>query len=112
MAIDERRLKVCFVTIGATAKFDSLIVAVLSPPFLQELQSMAYTDLLIQYGTEGKEIYKEFIDANPIGSEGQYGLKIQGFDFNKQGLGTEFKSVKGDDTIRTTGVVISHAGVH
>lgn len=97
-------------TIGATAKFDSLITAVLSSPFLQALQAMAYTDLVIQYGAEGANIYREFVDANPIGSEGQYGLDIRGFDFNRQGLGAEMRSVKGD-AIRSTGVVFSHAGV-
>lgn len=108
---NERRRRVCFVTIGATAKFDSLIKAVLSPSFLQALQVVAYTDLVIQYGTEGAKIYKEFIDANPVGSQGQCGLEIRGFDFNKQGLGAEMRSAKGD-TIGSTGVVLSHAGVH
>lgn len=112
MAINERRLRVCFVTIGATAKFDSLIRAVLSSPFLQALQTMAYTHLSIQYGKEGAKIYREFLDANPTGSEGRYGLQIEGFDFRKEGLQDEFKSVKCDDNTRSTGVVLSHAGVH
>lgn len=110
MATHEGHCRICFVTIGATARFDSLIKAVLSPRFLQALQSMAYTDLMIQHGTEGAKLYREFVEASPAGSEGQYGLKIKGFDFKKQGLKEEFRSVKGD-TIDSTGVVISHAGV-
>lgn len=112
MAIDERRHRICFVTIGATASFDSLITAILSSPFLQALHARAYTHLSIQYGKEGAKIYEEFVDANPAGSEGQHGLEIDGFDFKTEGLQEDFKSVKGDKTIRSTGVVLSHAGVH
>lgn len=112
MAVNDRRIKVCFVTIGATARFDSLIAAVLNSPFLQALQALAYTHLSIQYGREGAKLYKEFVDVNPTGSEGQHGLAIDGFDFKTRGLRDEYKSVKGDQTIRSTGVVLSHAGVH
>ena len=107
----ERRRRVCFVTIGATAKFDSLIKAVLNRSFLEALQNMAYTDLVIQHGTEGAKIFREFVDANPNGSEGQFGLQISGFDFKRQGLDAEMKFAKGDDT-NSTGVVFSHAGLH
>lgn len=98
-------------TIGATAKFDSLITAVLSSPFLQALQARAYTDLLIQHGREGAKIFREFIDTNSTGSAGRYGLEIKGFDFKRGGLEKDFRSVKGD-TDSSTGVVLSHAGVH
>jgi beta-1,4-N-acetylglucosaminyltransferase len=114
MAVTEatgRRRRVCFVTIGATANFDSLIKAVLSPSFLQALQVTAYTNLVIQHGTEGAKIYKDFVDANPTGSEDRFGLEIRGFDFNKQGLGMEMRATKGD-AVRSTGVVFSHAGAH
>ena len=112
MAIDKRRHRVCFVTIGATARFDSLIISILTSSFLQALQARAYTHLSIQYGKEGAKIYEDFVDANPAGSKGQYGLEIDGFDFKREGLQEDFKSVKGDKTIRSTGVVLSHAGVH
>lgn len=110
--VDERRIKVCFVTIGATARFDSLITAVLNSPFLQALQAMAYTHLSIQYGKEGANLYRDFVKVNPTGSEGQHGLEIDGFDFKTEGLRDQYKSVKGDQTARSTGVVLSHAGVH
>jgi beta-1,4-N-acetylglucosaminyltransferase len=106
------RRRVCFVTIGATAKFDSLIKGVLSPVFLEALQATGYTNLVVQYGTEGAKIFKDFVDANPIGSRGRCGLEITGFGFNKQGLGAEMKAAKGDTTGCSTGVVFSHAGVH
>lgn len=110
--VNERRVRVCFVTIGATARFDSLITAVLNSPFLQALQAMAYTHLSIQYGKEGAKLYENFVDINPTGSEGQYGLEIDGFDFKTGGLRDDYRSVKGDQNTRSTGVVLSHAGVH
>lgn len=105
-----RTPRTCFVTIGATARFDSLIKAVLSPPFLQSLHDSGYTALMLQHGTEGSQIYNEFIAANKGGSEGRYGLDISGFDFNKRGLGAEMQAAKGRADM-AEGVVISHAGV-
>lgn len=106
----ERTPRTCFVTIGATARFDSLIQAALSPPFLQSLYASGYTDLVLQHGAEGSQIYNDFIAANEAGSEGRYGLDISGFDFNKRGLGSEMQAAKGRAGA-AEGVVISHAGV-
>lgn len=105
----ERTPRTCFVTIGATARFDSLIQAVLSPPFLQSLHASGYTALILQHGTEGGRIYNDFVAANKAGSEGRHGLDISGFDFNKRGLGAEMQAAKGR-TGTAEGVVISHAG--
>lgn len=105
----ERTPRTCFVTIGATARFDSLIKAALSPPFLQSLHDSGYTALVLQHGAQGSQIYNEFIDANKGGSEGRYGLDISGFDFNKRGLGVEMQAAKGRAGM-AEGVVISHAG--
>lgn len=105
----ERTPRTCFVTIGATARFDSLIKAALSPPFLQSLYASGYTALVLQYGAEGAQIYNDFIAANRAGSEGRYGLDISGFDFNKRGLGAEMQAAKGRAGT-AEGVVISHAG--
>lgn len=103
--------RTCFVTIGATAKFDALIQAVLSHSFLKALQALNYTDIVIQHGTEGGELYQAFTRTNPIGSEGRCGLQVNGFDFKKQGLDLEMRSAKGT-TKGTVGVVISHAGMY
>ncbi|KAI9788416.1 MAG: N-acetylglucosaminyldiphosphodolichol N-acetylglucosaminyltransferase catalytic subunit alg13 [Peltula sp. TS41687] len=141
--------KTCFVTIGATARFDGLIKAVLSRAFLQSLAELHYTDLLVQYGAE-KSIFEEFVlrrqrwrrgqegereDLN-INTEGEEdrdkrveeeqeeevdetcGINVQGFEFNKHGLGREMLCAKGTtngrerDTAYTVeeGVVLSHAG--
>ncbi|KAL2216247.1 family 28 putative glycosyltransferase [Thermoascus aurantiacus ATCC 26904] len=103
--------KLCFVTIGATASFDMLVRHVLDESFLKALKEHAYTHLLVQYGEEGRSIFEEFLSTHPPGSEGRYGLEIDGFDYKKMGLGEELRLTKGQLAEgRTEGVVISHAG--
>lgn len=101
--------RICFVTIGATASFDQLIKATLSPGFLQALQASDYTTLSLQYGKNGQQILQEFRENVASGRQRDYGMDITGFDFNKQGLGQEMKTVKAGKN-RQEGVVISHAG--
>lgn len=100
----------CFVTIGATADFDSLVRAALSPPFLEALEEAGYTDLIIQHGISGARIFDESIAGNEKISHGRYRLRIRGFDFKKEGLASEMQLVKGEEG-RQQGVVISHAGM-
>ena len=102
--------KVCFVTIGATADFDPLLRAVLSPSFLQALHTSAYTSLLLQYGSSGKLILKEFEENATNDHRKSYGIEVTGFDFNKQGLSQEMRAVKGGNGTEE-GIVISHAGL-
>jgi len=110
-SVTQRPGKLCFVTIGATAPFDSLLTAILSPPFFQALREAGYTDLLIQYGKEGKKIFDEAVSQYPPKSSQVHGLKIAGFDFNRSGLGQEMRAAKGDDHPDSVeGAVISHAG--
>ena len=97
--------KVCFVTVGATASFDALIKATLSPPFLEALKTYHYTHLRLQHGKDGQKVLEEFDPAN----RGVQDLSISGFDFNKQGLGSEMRAAKGEDN-KLEGVVVSHAG--
>lgn len=103
-------LRFCFVTTGATADFDSLVRATLSPPFLEALEEGGYTDLVIQHGTSGARIFDEFIAANEKTSRGRHRLRIRGFDFKKEGLASEMQAVKGEEG-RLQGVIISHAGM-
>ena len=108
--------KLCFVTIGATAPFDSLLRAVLQPSFLQALQSAKYTELLIQHGKEGGAIFNDFVAQKDCLVEDRVSVTVKGFDFNQDGLGREMRTAKG---IRSTdhgsgtreGVVICHAGM-
>ena len=102
--------KVCFVTVGATATFDSLIRATLSPSFLAALKAADYTELLLQYGRDGQYILEEFNQAHPVGSNGRHEILIEGFDFNQDGLGREMQAAKGEDN-GVEGVVLSHAGI-
>ena len=113
MVVDQKKQRtprLCFITIGATAKFDSLIAAALSLSFLQALENSGYTDLVLQHGNEGGRIYNDFITANPVGNGGRCGLEISGFDFKAQGLGKEMRAAKGGNGW-AEGLIISHAGL-
>ncbi len=101
--------KVCFVTVGATASFNSLIKATLSPPFLEALKTHDYTDLRLQHGKHGQQVIEEFRRSNHATNEAVQDLSISGFDFNRQGLGSEMRAAKGEGG-RAEGVVVSHAG--
>ncbi|KAH0542345.1 hypothetical protein FGG08_003282 [Glutinoglossum americanum] len=104
-----RPRKLCFVTIGATASFNSLISTALDRPFLKALREAGYTDLRLQFGREGRAIFDDFIINNEDGSEERYGLNITGFEYNRKGLGQEMRGAtayKGG----VEGVVVSHAG--
>ena len=105
----KRPKKLCFVTIGATASFDSLIKATLSQGFLEALHALGYTDLLLQHGAKGNLILEEYRMSSENAASNDHSLNINGFDFNKQGLGEEMRAAKGD-TDHFEGVVISHAG--
>lgn len=101
--------KRCFVTIGATAGFNSLVRGVLQPAFLEALRNTGYTELRIQYGNEGTQIFEDKVTGEPESMKQKYGIEITGFDFNKAGLGAEMKAAKGGPDAHE-GTVISHAG--
>ena len=103
--------KLCFVTIGATASFDSLISATLHPSFLRALEAANYTDLLLQHGREGGKLLKKIKDQIDINNEKRSNIRVNGFDFNKNGLVGEMRAAKGGrEDGAVEGVVISHAG--
>jgi beta-1,4-N-acetylglucosaminyltransferase len=104
-----RPKKLCFVTIGATASFNSLISAILSRPILKTLQEAGYTDLRLQFGRDGRAIFDDFIISNVDGSEERCGLHITGFEYNRKGLGQEMRGATAYNG-RAEGVVVSHAG--
>lgn len=106
---DNPSRKRCFVTIGATAPFNSLIKAVLADDFINQLQQLGYNELRIQYGDhEGEAIYKKRIEdlQSRLSNDG---FAITGFGFDKSGLSQEILAVKGRSP-ETEGTVISHAG--
>ena len=107
----QKSRKVCFVTVGATASFDSLIKATLDPRFLESLKVHDYTELRLQHGNnDGKKVLEEIKRSKDAMNEGVQNLTISGFDFNKQGLGSDMRAAKGDGD-GVEGVVISHAGI-
>ncbi|KAB8342859.1 hypothetical protein FH972_022457 [Carpinus fangiana] len=107
--------KLCFVTVGATAPFNSLIRAVLERPFLQALSSYGYTDLLLQYGRGGDNALKE-AEAVDVDQDSLYhgeGIRIAGFAFREDGLSYEMKTTsgRGFGGFEAQGLIISHAGM-
>jgi beta-1,4-N-acetylglucosaminyltransferase len=103
----QRYSKLCFVTIGATASFDSLIRACFHPDFLSSLSKAGYTDLLLQYGKKGRPMFEDLQRNNKDLKTS--GLSCTGFGLNPDGLGREMLAAKGEDA-SSEGVVISHAG--
>lgn len=102
--------KTCFVTIGATASFGALIKAVLSPGFCAALEAHSYTDLLVQYGQDGKNIHEQCLQQ--LNAAENLRLRISGFDLDMAGLGRRMRQAKGVGiTGASEGVVISHAGM-
>lgn len=100
--------KTCFVTIGATASFSSLIKTVLSAEVCKSLESLGYSRLLVQYGSGGKDLFDGCVkEISPLRSS----LGIDGFDLDKSGLSKHMREAKGR-TEASEGVVISHAGIY
>lgn len=107
--------KLCFVTVGATASFSELVKAVLSSDFLSALKKEGYTELLVQYGKEGKAQFNQAVtSSNADGT----GVTVSGLELDRAGLGKYMRSAKGGTSamagqgrVSQEGVVISHAGM-
>lgn len=95
-------------TIGATASFSSLVKAVLQHDFLAALEKQGYTDLLVQYGADGQQLFDSQMTAAKNSESGSV-LNITGFTIDKAGLARYMKQAKGGKDSQE-GVVISHAG--
>ncbi|KAI9715499.1 MAG: N-acetylglucosaminyldiphosphodolichol N-acetylglucosaminyltransferase catalytic subunit alg13 [Chrysothrix sp. TS-e1954] len=103
--------KLAFVTVGATAAFDSLVQAVTSATFLKTLASLEYTDLLIQYGRGDAKLVASAGPGDAHGGIRAHGIDITGYAFNKTGLHLEMQMTVGcAKGFNRIGVVISHAG--
>lgn len=101
--------KRCFVTVGATAPFNSLIKAALQPDFITALRSAGYKQLRIQYGDQsGEVVFRRQISILSDRSA-DAGVEITGFGFKQEGLREEMGAVKGSGP-PNEGMVISHAG--
>ncbi|CAK3739696.1 glycosyltransferase family 1 [Lecanosticta acicola] len=100
--------KTCFVTIGATASFSSLIQDVLSPTFFKALELNGFTELLVQYGQDGQEFFNSCMTIAKNTESGSV-LEVAGFPLDSVGLAKYMMRAKGGKD-RQEGVVISHAG--
>ncbi|KAI6853006.1 hypothetical protein KC343_g10540 [Hortaea werneckii] len=101
--------KTCFVTIGATASFAALIRSALSSDTLSALSKLGYTDLVVQYGQDGKELFDSAMQQ--VKTAGGSNVNVTGFDLDKAGLGKYMRQAKGGGSRGgQEGVVVSHAG--
>lgn len=104
-------MKLCFVTVGATASFEKLLCSVLEESFLDALRKNDYTHLLVQYGKDGSVLYENFQKSYPQGSERRHGIEVDGFDFKQEGLSSEMQMTQANPAVeRKAGVIVSHAG--
>ncbi|KAI1308282.1 glycosyltransferase family 28 C-terminal domain-containing protein [Xylaria venustula] len=107
--LDSRRgrlTKTAFVTIGATAGFPSLLQEVVSPKFLSTLQTLSFTDIIVQCGPD----LEYFETIRPDDSHKSYGVNITAFSYAPD-LKEYFKLASRDSKAnRDCGVIISHAG--
>ena len=104
--------KTVFVTVGATAAFKELVRSVLAQRSLGALQAAGYEQLLVQYGKDGEEVFRDALAAYGAPAAGRpltvNGISISGFDFRAGGLVEEMALAKNRDGVE--GAVISHAG--
>ena len=102
-------VKLCFVTVGATAPFEQLIEAVLQESFINELAKHKFTRLLIQYGKGGQPIFDAYRAEYEAGNI-HHGIEIGGFDL-RPNLTPYLRMVRDDPgNFQECGMVISHAG--
>jgi beta-1,4-N-acetylglucosaminyltransferase len=106
-------MKLCFVTVGATASFHLLLQGILDDKFLAALHDAKYTHLLVQYGKDSQTLFEELLSKYPPESPGRHGIEIDGFDFNHTGLDHEMRLAQASlADNRSGGLIISHAGNH
>ncbi|KAG8625093.1 hypothetical protein KVT40_006844 [Elsinoe batatas] len=108
--------RTCFVTIGATAAFEGLVRAVLSQDFLQGLKRHHYTDLVVQFGAGGDDLFESCqVQARSTSPDGDqstlFGINIEGFPVDTNGLDQYMNKAKASkDSAAREGCIISHAG--
>jgi beta-1,4-N-acetylglucosaminyltransferase len=105
-----RPRKVCFVTIGATASFSSLIRATVSSSFCHSLEQNQYTDLVVQYGADGDALFQSLLQDIVSSEQGSI-INVSGFGLDTNGLDEYMKLAKtGGSGSGAEGLVVSHAG--
>ncbi|KAJ5905302.1 UDP-N-acetylglucosamine transferase subunit alg13 [Penicillium subrubescens] len=102
-------VKLCLVTVGATAPFEKLVQAVLHESFLAELEKHKFTRLLIQHGKGGQQVFDAYRAEYESGNI-DHGIEIGGFDLRPNMI-PYLRMVRDDPgDFQELGMVISHAG--
>jgi beta-1,4-N-acetylglucosaminyltransferase len=99
--------KAIFITVGATASFDALIRAALQPGFLRTLSRTGYSELFIQYGKGGKELFDKYLAEAQ--EHGPYEISVAAFEFT-QNMMQSMRVAKAENG-REEGLVLCHAGM-
>ncbi|PTB38881.1 uncharacterized protein TrAFT101_006908 [Trichoderma asperellum] len=97
----------CLVTVGATVGFKKLTEQVLLPAFWQFLSSEGFTSLRIQCGPDVSWAMTLLDDRNADIPEG---LMVDVFESTKNLMRDEMTLCRAESGLRSTGLVISHAG--
>ncbi|KAI4756533.1 hypothetical protein E4T52_11384 [Aureobasidium sp. EXF-3400] len=104
-----RPRKVCFVTIGATASFATLVRATVSLSFCHSLEQNQYTDLIVQYGADGSALFQSLVQDINSDKQGT-NINVSGFGLDTSGLSQYMKLAKTGGDSGVEGLVVSHAG--
>ncbi|KAJ5732577.1 hypothetical protein N7493_004058 [Penicillium malachiteum] len=103
-------MKLCLVTVGATAAFNTLISEVMDEPFFAKLRQTGFTHLIVQYGEDGKDTFHGFLEKHPEGDPALHGIGVGGFSLTAD-MHPYFMMAK-NRTARNQelGLVICHSG--
>lgn len=96
----------CFVTVGATAGFRSLLEEVSSAGFLQSLAEHGYTLLDVQCGPD-QAAFDDRIAGLP--NEDRHGVEVRSFAYTGE-MQEYVLACRGEQNVRPAGCVISHGG--
>jgi hypothetical protein len=109
--MSQRTEKICFVSVGATAKFDELIEAVLSDDFLDALGALDYTRIRIQYGESGIDFFAATIKKcqERHGGHVPHLIAVDGFQFAEDDFGQQMRAAKAENG-RLEGMIVTAAG--
>lgn len=97
----------CLVTVGATVGFKKLTEQVLQPAFWRFLSSEGFTSLRIQCGPD---IAWATTLLNNHNADIPEGLRVDVFEATKNLMKDEMLLCRAESGLRSTGLVISHAG--
>jgi beta-1,4-N-acetylglucosaminyltransferase len=96
----------CFVTIGATAGFRSLLEEVLSSKFLESLAAHGFTTMDVQCGPDLKAFEGRLAT---LSEDERHGICVRSFGYTDD-MESHLLACRGEQGVRPAGVVISHGG--